>query len=166
MIKQKSSDSKNRRIQIQALFRYFKINYSSFSLSTVESKSKAESKSKRRKLHSFIASISNFTTKKFARIQRNKNREKLKWKRAQIFIQRVEKRNRRTFYRSFKNFSHIVAVFTEHLFKKSMNNEFEWTSFISFAFFEVSLNLAIFESSFESSNDIENFSLFDFKVRD
>ena len=78
MIKQKSSDSEDRRIQIRALSRYFKINYSSFSFSTVELKFKAESKFKRCKLHFFIASISDFIIKKFVRIQRNKNCEKLK----------------------------------------------------------------------------------------
>ena len=166
MIKQKSFDSEDRRIQIRALPCYFKINYSSFFLSTIESKFKAESKFKRRKFHSFIASISSLTVKEFVRIQQNKNREELKWKRAQIFIQRVKKRNRRAFHRFFKDFSYIVAIFIEHLLKKSMNNEFEWISFISSAFFEISLNLAIFESSLKSSNDIENFSLFNFKVRD
>ena len=77
MIKQKSFHSENRRIQIRTLFRYFKINYSSFSFSTIELKFKVESKFKRRKLHSFIASISDFTIKEFARIQRNKDREEL-----------------------------------------------------------------------------------------
>ena len=78
MIKQESFDSEDRRIQIRTLSRYFKINYSSFSFSTVELKFKAELKFKRRKLHFFIASILNFIIKEFARIQRNKNREELK----------------------------------------------------------------------------------------
>ena len=160
VVKQESSDSEDRRIQIRAFFRCSGVNNLSSSFSTVESKSKC------RKLHSFTASISGLTIKEFARIQRNKDREELKWKRAQILIQRVEKRSRRTFHRFFKDFPHIVVFFIEHLFRKSVDSEFEWTLFISFAFFEVSLNLAIFESSLESSNDIENSSLFGFKVRD
>ena len=143
-----------------------KINYSSFFSSIIELKSKIELKFKRRKLYFFITSISSLTIKEFVHIQRNKNCEKLKWKRTQIFIQRVEKRNRQIFHYFFKNISHIVAVFIEHLLKKLINNEFEWTSFISSAFFEISLNFTIFESLFESLNDIKNSSLFDFKVRD
>ena len=153
MIKKEFSDSKDRRIQIRAVSRRT-------SFLTVELKFN------RFKLRSFIASISNLTIKEFARIQRNKDREKLKWKRAQIFVQRVEKRNWQTFHRFFKDFSQIAAVFTKHLLQKSMNNEFEWISFISSAFSKASLNLAIFKSSFESSSDIENLSLFNYKARD
>ena len=153
MIKKEFSDSEDQRIQIRTVFRRTLF-------STVELKFN------RSKLQFFIASISNLTTKEFARIQRNKDREKLKWKLAQILVQRVKKRNRRAFYCFFKDFSRIAAIFTKHLLRRSMNNKFEWTSFISFAFSEISLSLAISESSFKLLSDIENLSLFNYKVRD
>ena len=65
VIKKEFSDSENRRVQIRAVSRWT-------SFLTVELKFN------RLKLRLFIASISSLTAKEFARIQRNKNREKLK----------------------------------------------------------------------------------------
>ena len=65
MIKQKSFDSKDRRIQIQTFLHYFKVNYLLFSFSTIELKFKAESKFKRCKIHFFIFSILSLIIKEF-----------------------------------------------------------------------------------------------------
>ena len=69
VIKEESIDSENRRIQIWAVS--FWILFS-----------KVESKFDCFKFRFFIALISNFIFKDFVRVQRNKNREDLKWKRA------------------------------------------------------------------------------------
>ena len=65
VIKKEFSDSKNQRVQIRTVFRRT-------SFSTVRFKFN------RFKLRFFIVLISNFTVKEFARIQQNKDREKLK----------------------------------------------------------------------------------------